>query len=477
MYTIKPFPVRALFDYEAQSETEISFKTHDAFTVIDKDEHGVWWKAKKDVKEGWFPGASYVKIVDLGVGPPPPTPPRPGGATTPSSVPPATPTAAKPNYPAAIQPQTQTKPNYPAAAAVNSGPTWSTDKMKTLKEQPASGSVRGHVMLQILDGKAFPAADNNGFSDPYCVIWINDYTGKDLIQDSKKAGGTGYHVKTEVHKKTLDPVFNEQFKFNVSDPEGQELVLQFYDQDFVGKDDFLGQVVFPLRSVARTIDNITDKRFPLAGVKKAQGDVRLILQYQEKGSISKPTDFKHTAHLGLNSQGVFDFKDLPPEWIQLFKNAGIKKSELTKDPGTAKLVMDVIQDFGGAKALSNEEPTAAAPPPPPPPVTGPPPPSGGPPPPGGGSAPLKTSAPPTPGGGGGPPAPPHKPKETGPSLIGQLQGGVTLRKTSDIPKEEASKESNATGLEKALANTIKLRREMMNEDEDQGDAPAEDDGW
>lgn len=58
---------------------------------------------------------------------------------------------------------------------------------------------------------------------------------------------------------------------------------------------------------------------------------------------SKSVDFAHKAHIGWTPGGGFDIRDLPSEWKDLFKAAGIKPSEL-KDKDTAKLVIDTIAE-------------------------------------------------------------------------------------------------------------------------------------
>ena len=47
-----------------------------------------------------------------------------------------------------------------------------------------------------------PAMDLGGLSDPYVKVY--------LLPDKNKK------FETKVHRKTLEPVFNESFKFNVS---------------------------------------------------------------------------------------------------------------------------------------------------------------------------------------------------------------------------------------------------------------------
>ena len=52
--------VKALYDFVARTENEISFKKGDIVKVLDQDEG--WWLGELDGKEGLFP-ANYVEAV------------------------------------------------------------------------------------------------------------------------------------------------------------------------------------------------------------------------------------------------------------------------------------------------------------------------------------------------------------------------------------------------------------------------------
>jgi len=78
------------------------------------------------------------------------------------------------------------------------------------------------LQVKILDGKNLPAADLNGYSDPYCKI----YWG-------------GHMAKTSVKKRTLNPYWNETFSLSSSNPY-DEVKISVYDKDRFTRDDILG---------------------------------------------------------------------------------------------------------------------------------------------------------------------------------------------------------------------------------------------
>jgi len=54
--------VKALFDYTAQDDTELTFKEGDKVGVVNK-EHPHWWEGELNGKTGLFP-SNYVEIID-----------------------------------------------------------------------------------------------------------------------------------------------------------------------------------------------------------------------------------------------------------------------------------------------------------------------------------------------------------------------------------------------------------------------------
>lgn len=83
----------------------------------------------------------------------------------------------------------------------------------------------GNLRVDVLDADDLPAADRNGFSDPYCKFNLN---GKDVF-------------KTSIQKKTLHPAWNEFFECPVTSRTAAKFRVKVLDWDFGDKADLLGE--------------------------------------------------------------------------------------------------------------------------------------------------------------------------------------------------------------------------------------------
>ena len=83
----------------------------------------------------------------------------------------------------------------------------------------------GRIRVDVMDGADLPAADRNGFSDPYCKFILNE---KEIF-------------KTQKQKKTLHPAWNETFEAEVRSRTAAKFVVEVWDWDFGEKSDFLGK--------------------------------------------------------------------------------------------------------------------------------------------------------------------------------------------------------------------------------------------
>ncbi|KAH7731919.1 CRE-SNT-2 protein [Aphelenchoides avenae] len=93
------------------------------------------------------------------------------------------------------------------------------------------------LSVAIVECENLPAMDRNGMSDPYIKLSI-------LPERKQK-------FETKIQRKTLNPVFNEKFMFNIPFNELQSKTLQIvaYDFDRLSKDDRMGQISIPLDTV------------------------------------------------------------------------------------------------------------------------------------------------------------------------------------------------------------------------------------
>lgn len=115
------------------------------------------------------------------------------------------------------------------------------------------------------------AMDLGGTSDPYVKVY--------LMPDKKKK------FETKVHRKTLNPVFNETFVFKVPYAEigSKTLVFAVYDFDRFSKHDQIGLIKIPLNSIdlGRTIEEWRDLASPEADKEEKDrlGDICFSLRY------------------------------------------------------------------------------------------------------------------------------------------------------------------------------------------------------
>ncbi|KAI7619803.1 tricalbin, partial [Hortaea werneckii] len=88
----------------------------------------------------------------------------------------------------------------------------------------------GNLRVEVLDAADLPAADRNGYSDPYCKFIMND---KEVY-------------KTKTQKKTLHPAWNEFFEIPVRSRTASKFVVEVFDWDFGDRADPLGNAAINL---------------------------------------------------------------------------------------------------------------------------------------------------------------------------------------------------------------------------------------
>ncbi|CAM4579949.1 hypothetical protein PO909_032324 [Leuciscus waleckii] len=125
------------------------------------------------------------------------------------------------------------------------------------------------LIVGVIQAEGLAAMDMSGTSDPYVKVY--------LLPDKKKK------FETKVHRKTLDPTFNEHFTFKVPYAElgGKTLVMTVYDFDRFSKHDAIGDVRVQMNKV--DFSHLTEEWRDLQKAEKEEherlGDVCLSLRY------------------------------------------------------------------------------------------------------------------------------------------------------------------------------------------------------
>lgn len=125
--------------------------------------------------------------------------------------------------------------------------------------------------MKVVCAKKLLKMDLLGLSDPYAKLSLS---GERLPAK-----------KTTVKKKTLNPIWNENFKLAVRDPLSQYLLVDVFDWDKVGAHDKLGNQVFPLKLLSPnetkevTLDLLKSMNISEDKSKKQRGQIVLELTY------------------------------------------------------------------------------------------------------------------------------------------------------------------------------------------------------
>uniref|UniRef100_A0A182J2A4 C2 domain-containing protein n=1 Tax=Anopheles atroparvus TaxID=41427 RepID=A0A182J2A4_ANOAO len=136
------------------------------------------------------------------------------------------------------------------------------------------------LTVTVIQAEELPALDMGGTSDPYVKVY--------LLPDKKKK------FETKVHRKTLNPVFNESFTFKslpYAEAMNKTLVFAIFDFDRFSKHDQIGEVKVPLCQIdlAQTIEEWRE----LQGVEGEGGQIALMQNgkrlKKKKTSIKKCT--------------------------------------------------------------------------------------------------------------------------------------------------------------------------------------------
>ncbi|CAL4063255.1 unnamed protein product [Meganyctiphanes norvegica] len=105
------------------------------------------------------------------------------------------------------------------------------------------------LVVKVVQAKELPIKDVGGSSDPYVKVF--------LLPDRKK------RYVTKVHRRNLNPTFNETFIFSVLPNELPDRTLQFsvYDFDRFSRNDLIGQVF--LRGLDDTVETTNEMEYTM----------------------------------------------------------------------------------------------------------------------------------------------------------------------------------------------------------------------
>jgi len=94
------------------------------------------------------------------------------------------------------------------------------------------GSANGQpFVVKVIEARSLRARDFNGYSDPFIEV---------------KLKGSIHSQKGKVVKRTVNPIFNEEFTLKPGHPDKDIIVIRVYDHDSLSMNDFMGQVKLPV---------------------------------------------------------------------------------------------------------------------------------------------------------------------------------------------------------------------------------------
>lgn len=115
---------------------------------------------------------------------------------------------------------------------------------------------RRTVIVTALEASNLSKRDMFGLSDPYATVCIQDADSAITNMPRNKK------VKTDYMKKTLNPRWNTQFSFEACS--SSSVIVEVFDHDRLGKDDFLGMASIPMTELSTYPDGQPiDRWYPL----------------------------------------------------------------------------------------------------------------------------------------------------------------------------------------------------------------------
>ena len=161
------------------------------------------------------------------------------------------------SYKEKVQPDLEDLQNNMEVNDVDQDSAKSETKLGRLQYKLDYDFNTNNLAVTVIQAEDLPGMDMSGTSDPYVKVY--------LLPDKKKK------YETKVHRKTLNPVFNETFNFKIpySETASKTLVFAIFDFDRFSKHDQIGEVKLSLNTLdlAQTIEEWKD----LTGVEGEQG--------------------------------------------------------------------------------------------------------------------------------------------------------------------------------------------------------------
>ena len=154
--------------------------------------------------------------------------------------------------------------------------------------------------IQVIEARDVPAMDRNGKSDPFIKLYLLGSKPKEKINE----------VKTKVIKKTLNPVWNEEYHFPIKSIGTDVLHMSFKDWNGIGSDDPISTYDLEMNSLM--LGNVYDEWinfYPVKGVSKG-GEVHLKYNLAPPGSYAFVVNIKDTLVFHIHIIEAKDVKSM-----------------------------------------------------------------------------------------------------------------------------------------------------------------------
>jgi len=212
-------------------------------------------------------------------------------------------------------------------------------KEKTHKEE----GTYSFLKLQLIECKDMKGVDKNGTPTAF-VVHKNPY----------EQGNQGTVLLQSETLKSANPAFNELFIIDVADPESTQIIVRFSNGKKHltqgGGKSYIGEIKIQLRSVMRQEFSSPKNQFqwfPIKNGEEKTGEAKLYLEFTDlrEKTNKGPTNVVHHGHIGIVN-GVFSADNLPAEWKEQLKQAGVRKKDLNS-PELRDLLFGLIIEQGG----------------------------------------------------------------------------------------------------------------------------------